>query len=150
VAGVAAIVWQVRSAMPPGRVVPEAYYTTDGGKTFFADTEERVPPFDHNGQEAVRAMRFKCGGTEFVGYLQRFNADAKKTLEEVAEFAKTAKKGDKPPAAVFRADGASRGGREVRRLGDTKWYNFGSTEGSKIMDVKCPDGSAGTPEPVVP
>src|SRR5271163_2656883 len=51
---------------------PDYYFSDDDGKTFFAASSDSVPPFDHNGQTAVRAYVFQCGSQEFVGYLERF------------------------------------------------------------------------------
>ena len=45
--------------------------------SWFADKAERVPPFDHHGQPAVRLHLFSCDGgkTTFVGYLEKLPED---------------------------------------------------------------------------
>ena len=62
-----------------------AFFTVDDGKTFFADSSKRVPPFEYKGAIAVRAHVFTSDGgkTSFVGYLERFTPDAKAKMERM-------------------------------------------------------------------
>jgi len=64
----------------PGRV----FCTVDDGATVFEDSTEKVPPFEHDGKEAVHAAMFvtKGGDKPFVGYLERCTANAKRQIEE--------------------------------------------------------------------
>src|SRR5580658_3503052 len=49
---------------------PQSYFTDDDGKTFFAAPSTNVPPFDHDGQQAVSAYVFHCGGQKLVGFME--------------------------------------------------------------------------------
>lgn len=113
---------------------PDTYFSNDDGKTFFAATGDNVPPFDYEGHEADRAYVFTCGGKKFVGYLERYNAEAHKTI--------LATKHTTPGLQAY--------GRELKRPGDAKWTKSGDVNAAgAIADVKCPDGT-GDPEPVEP
>jgi hypothetical protein len=61
--------WPGPKLSPPTR----AWYTVDDGVTRFEDELERLPPFDHQGKQAVRTHVFSCddGKTTFVAYLQK-------------------------------------------------------------------------------
>ena len=50
-----------------GAVAP-AFYTVDDGATWFEDDGEKLPPFQHEGKEAVRAHVFECSdGKRSIG-----------------------------------------------------------------------------------
>jgi len=114
---------------------PEDYFTTDDGKTFFAASRDNLPPFDHEGKQAVHAYVFECPGTgkRFVGFLERYTAEAHKKLVETKV-----------------ADpGIQMNGRELKKPGDTTWVRSSDMKAvEKIMDVRCPDGKPA--EPVEP
>jgi hypothetical protein len=69
-----------RPSGPPRR---RAFYTTDDGATLFVDDWEKVPPFDHDGQPAVRAFVFTCddGKTQFVEYLEKYSDEVKQRMD---------------------------------------------------------------------
>jgi hypothetical protein len=50
----------------------KAFFTTDDGKTWFEDDASNVPPYDYNGQQAVRAYVFSYSGGQFVGYMEEY------------------------------------------------------------------------------
>lgn len=122
---------------------PKAYYTVDDGKTFFVD-DLQIPPIQHHGQEAVRAMVFTCedGQKKFVGYLVRFTPEAKPKAE----------------AAMRAGQPASNDGMQVKRPGDGEWVEAfdprklnaqnarkmilggGSKKFDEVIKVKCPEG----------
>ena len=55
------------------RFPTKSYYSVDDGASYFSDDIKLVPPFDHDGKQAVRAYLYKCeGGKEFVGFLERY------------------------------------------------------------------------------
>lgn len=113
---------------------PEAYFSDDDGKTFFVASDDSVAPFDHNGKQAMRASVFECCGKRYVGYLERYTADAHKL--------KVAGKGTRE-TDMF--------GREVKKPGESKWVNAHDlAAASKITDVRCPHGANASPEPVGP
>ena len=125
----------------PGR----AYFTTDDGNTYFADSGTKLPPFDKNGKPAYRAHVFECGGKRVVGYLSRYRPEVFQALEE----AKAARNTGKPPrnAAALASIGSY--GLEVKRPGETVWVSQADTRRATAIRVfRCPDG--GTPTEVDP
>jgi hypothetical protein len=150
VVAVASIVYQVMANRPRGLVVPEYYYTTDEGGTWFSAPATLLPPFDHKGKPAVRAWVYQCSGKEFVAYLERFTDEARRLGAQAEQALQNAKKGDEPPPILWQAAEARRSGRQVKRPGDKEWVSAGSREGVAIMDVKCPAGMSGTPQLVEP
>jgi hypothetical protein len=112
---------------------PSIYYSDDDGKTFFAASSDLVPPFDHDGQPAVRAYVFSCSsGKSFVGYLERYTPAAHDAI-----------------AAGHRTADVERFGRELKRPGDATWVKSGNLAiENKITNITCPDG--GTLELVEP
>jgi hypothetical protein len=146
----ASVAYQVWSSGPQGPVVPSYFYTTDDGKTWFKAPATLVPPFDHDGKQAVRVWLYECSGKEFVAYLERFSDSARKVMAQAEDALKNAKKGDQAPSVIFEAAEARRSGREVKRPGDKDWVPAFSKEGAKITNVQCPPGMSGTPQPVTP
>jgi hypothetical protein len=75
------IVWNSMGGGPGGS--GKAFFTIDDGKTWFADDAAKIPPFMHDGKEAVRVFVFTCdeGKTKWAGYLQKYTPEAKKLLE---------------------------------------------------------------------
>ena len=147
--GVVALGYQY-AAMKTNPSAPQAFYTIDEGKTLFTDTPELVPPFNHGGQQAVRAYVYECDGKRFVAYLERFTEDARRMIAELDEAVKRAKPGDKPPANLGQLTNARRNGREVKKPGDANWVHAGSKEGARITSVQTAPGMTGTPELVQP
>jgi hypothetical protein len=135
------IIWQLTGSDTPD-VPNEMFYSDDDGKTHFADAIDKVPPYDHNGKQAVRARVYKCGsGQPFVAYLERYSKDAKEKIEK----AKGNKAGDAGMAEEIAMTGI-----EVKKPGDKDWVRQLDPRSAKIMEVKCPDGSTTNLEPVMP
>ena len=125
----------------PGKL----YYTTDDGKTFFADSALRLPPFDKGGKPAVRAHVFECGGERVVGYMSRYTPEAIRALEE----AKASRGTGKPPPNPGRLATIGTTGLEVKRRGDATWVRQSDMARATAVRVfRCPDGS--TPPEVDP
>jgi hypothetical protein len=113
---------------------PESYFTVDDGKSFFAASSDNIPPFDYDGQQAVRAYVFQCGGHRFVGYMERFST---KYHDQVVAH------GLSPEAMRF--------GRELKKPGDAKWVPSGDLRfEAAFTDIHCPDGSSDVPQAVEP
>jgi hypothetical protein len=132
---IGSVVYQVlanRPKFPSGS--PDAYFTVDDGKSYFPESSDNIPPFDYKGQPAVRACVYECGGKRFVGYMERYTPEARKTLLE--------KKQSTPQLETY--------GREVKRPGSTSWIKASDTASGKIIDVRCPDGSGKLADPVEP
>ena len=136
------IIWQAcggSGSRGPGR----AFYSIDDGQTFFEDVANKIPPFKHEGKDAVRAHLFTCDGgkTKFVGYLEMYTLQDKKMMED-------AMAGKAPPAAYAGYSGQAM----VKRPGPGfQWIPLmpGTTEFyAKTVQVTCPEG--GTPERVYP
>src|SRR5438045_2449836 len=74
-AGLYLVIWAQRFFGPPSIAVTKAYYTTDEGKTYFADDLDKIYPFDHGGKQAYRAVVFRCNHDEkpFVVAIMRIN-----------------------------------------------------------------------------
>jgi hypothetical protein len=119
-----------------GESIPEAppalaYYTTDDGKTFFAEDQLHETPFQKDGAEAVRAWRYTCGDSKDmkVAYLERNTAEFRKQLE-------TAKKANQPmdPMIIVEQGDAIY---EVRKPGTTQWIKKMSPAGQKLIAAPC-------------
>jgi hypothetical protein len=109
------------------------FFSDDDGKTWFPDDYTKVPPFQHNGKEAVRAWVYKCGGKTFVNHLERYTPEAKKKVEEL----NSSKKMANDPTMI---DQIQRSGMEVKSPGDPAWVKAGDAKASKVTAPKCPDG----------
>jgi hypothetical protein len=133
------IALQLRGPALPAATA-QAFFTVDDGKTWFADDLAKLPPFDKDGKEAVRAYVYRCpDGTQFVNYLERFKPSAKQALASMVP-ADAEHKGTGSLSAI---QGAYTAGREVKRPGDKKWIDGGNfREAAQITIVKCPNGSA--------
>jgi hypothetical protein len=116
-----------------------AFFTDDGGKTFFKDDVNKIPPFDHGGKQALRADVFKCDeGHEFVGLVYRFTDNGRKEMERYL------KESPKDP------EGSLRRGIEQRQMqvkkaakaDDKAWTsaNDDSLIESLRNSMKCPNG----------
>lgn len=144
--GVAAIAYQLFTASPNVSSIREAYYTVDDGQSLFVESENKLAPFDHQGKEAVRAHVFEIEGKRVVKYLERYSGDAHHILMEVKEAVRTAKPGDKPPAALALVDSAQRNGREVKKPGDPKWVNINSPAGAALTHIRTTGSSVNATE----
>jgi hypothetical protein len=139
------IIYQVVGGGNHIKIPTKAYYTTDDGASYYKDDINLIAPYDYSGKQAVKADVFKCaGGSEFVGYLEKYSADAKKVLDDSrshpgpADFGKT-------------ADAKARGLLVKAPLtGDNGWVKNYRPAAQKIVTVKCPGGVDQAPEPMLP
>jgi len=139
----ASIAFLARSCAPGRPPLPQAYFTADDGKTWFAASLAHVPPFEHEGREAVRAFVFACDGgrTRFVAYLQKYTPEARAALERA-----TASLADLRLAQ----DLAGMGGEQLKRPGDTEWIAAGDERADAIRKPRCPHGTHADVAPVLP
>jgi hypothetical protein len=141
------IIYQLTGGGTPG-MATEAYFSTDDGKTWFADDINKVAPFDKDGKPAYKAYVYKCpGGDPFVSHLERYTPEAKKAME-------AAMKSNDPNNPILMED-VQMTGVEVRKPGQGDpvkgWVKQANAAASgKIMELKCPDGKTEGIEPVVP
>jgi hypothetical protein len=144
------IVWQLWPSSGP-RIPTKAFYTVDDGKTYFPDDIKKVPPFDHEGKQAVRAYVFKCGSTKFVAYLEMYTPDAKAKLEKARAEAASAKNPQGMPPDMMMMPDMMQAGVLVKKPGQGNWVSQADFQKSQsIMQVKCPDGKTTDLEPVMP
>ena len=102
-----------------------------------------IPPFDHDGRQALQAAVFHCGGKDFVGYLIRYDKASKAALDAMPE---ADRKGTNPKALQIRQNGEM-----VKKPGDTDWISLnGNRPAGQIVSPACPDGSDETPKQISP
>lgn len=132
VAAIGFMLMQMGLAGDSSAVESQGYFSSDDGKTFFVDGADKLPPFEHNGQQAVRAHLYTCGEGKgvFVGYLSRYTAEALSKLN--------AAKGTPDYDRVV--DQALADGFEVKRPGDPNWVKRGTPEAAKVANPSCPNG----------
>ncbi len=141
VVAIAFIVWQLMPNNP--KISTEDYYTVDDGTSWFKDDIKKIPPYSHDGKDAVRARVFKCpSGSAFVGYLEKYSPEAKKQLE--ATQAPPPTTGGPPMGPAFNPamEAMLINGRLVKKPGDKAWISERDPNFQKVVDVKCPDGSS--------
>ena len=118
------------------------YYSDDDGKTWYTDSTNNIPPYQHNGKTAHAAVIFSYAGgsKQFCGYLVRFPENVKSQIE------KEAVEGAKRTPPVTAASLAW--GTEISQRMEVKapsspgpWVGIRSNEAAKTLDVKSPDGS---------
>ena len=128
------IYYQIKGESIPEAPPQMAYYTTDEGKTYFADDQMHEVPFDHNGQQAVRAWLYTCGESKEkkMGYLERYTAAF---LKQVAQ-AKASKQPMDPMIIVEQGDTIY----EVKKPGPGNWVPKAGTTGQKLITPQCPAG----------
>ena len=111
----------------------QIFFTDDDGKTWFPDDAKKVPPFQHNGKEAVRAYVYKCGGKTFVNHMERYTPVGKKKLEAVYA-------SGKPINDPTVMDSIQATGMEVKSPGDAAWVKATDPKAPSVMQPKCAGG----------
>jgi hypothetical protein len=123
----------------------KAFFTTDDGKTWFADSNLKLAPFDKDGKQAVRAHVFECGGKRVVGYLSCYRPEAHQALRD----ARAARDAGKPPPNPQALAAIGSAGLLVKRPGDPGWVSQADGGRATMIRVfRCPDGA--TPEELEP
>lgn len=134
------IVWNLAGASPSAGS-QQSFYTTDDGKTWFADDVNKLPPFDHDGMPAVRVVVFTFEGsqTPFAGYLVRYTPEAKAMLEEYQQ----AVKNRQTPTPIDLGK-INHAGMEYKLPGTSPkmWVSQSRSYAQvmKVQDPLCPDG----------
>jgi len=130
-AAILLIAWESKSVQPTR--ITKAFYSTDDGKTWFTDEDDKLFPFDHDGQQAYRVDVYKTSdGKEFVGDIERYTDSVKARLADLRA---------QPNADPQKMAGVGDSGLQIKRPGDTRWYPVNSQQGAEILDVTSPDGS---------
>jgi hypothetical protein len=138
-AAAAFLYYQFRPQRPP---ITE-WYTVDDGQTWFKDSNRKVPPFEHDGKQAVLAKVYQCHGQKFVAYLKRYKPEAKRRLDEFHAAEDTGK-----PTDGINISGTDWQA-EYKRPGEKEWSSS-LEKRAEVMDVKCPHGTKEDPLIVYP
>jgi hypothetical protein len=121
-----------------------AYFSDDDGATWFTDSLDHVPPFDHNGKEAVRAgiFTYDDGSKKFCAFLEKFTPEAKKQLESA--IADAAARGQGPETVTLQREPSFVDSGMMMKVpgGQNLWVRSSDPNAKKIMAVQSPDGSA--------
>jgi hypothetical protein len=116
--------------------VPQGWYTTDDGQTWFRADINKLTPFDHNGKPAYRCHVWTCDGgkTKFVSHLERYKPAVLKYYAAKG----TVEVWEVPP-----------GGVEIKSAltGNTGWVDASLPGAQGVRTPRCPGGS-GEPVPV--
>jgi hypothetical protein len=130
----------------PQAALPKRFFTVDDGKTWFADTIDKIPPFTTaEGKTAYGVQVVQCGkGAPYATHLERFTEAQKKKLAEM--FAD-----EKQRMLAIEATLGGQSPPQVKRpsTGDSGWTDpTDEARYDAIAHPRCPDGS--TPQPVGP
>lgn len=109
------------------------FFTNDDGKTFFIDSVQKVPPFEHEGKTAYIAQLFRCpqGGEPFVGYLERYAPEGQEILRKYYAQPDRAK----AAGLLFPVLNHT----EIKRPGATQWSRSNDFEANAaVTDIFCP------------
>jgi hypothetical protein len=117
----------------------KAFFSSDDGKTWFKDDGTKAFPFQHDGNPAYRAQIFRCGQTEFCGYLESLPENVKEGIDAVSD-------GLARAAALQSASDQIL----VKKPRGTAWINSGGKDYASITTPLCPDGSNQEVMPVNP
>jgi hypothetical protein len=124
---------EVKAGRPPAAaaIVGKTFYSDDDGKTWFLDDASRIPPFDHNGSPAYRAVVFRGKtGPPFVAYLARYS------VKQTARMAQDAAQNPGAPSRMQMIPP-----QELKKPGESKWVTFTTPTTTGYPVVNCPDGS---------
>src|SRR5205814_886672 len=113
---------------PPIIVPQSGYFSDDDGKTYFQDDASNIPPFDHQGKQAVSAYVFTgSDGKPFVGYLERAISSEARDAVSVArhQLVEQASSRSVPDSTVMEEITKNL---EVKRPGAEKWVRTVSPE----------------------
>lgn len=121
--------------------VDQRLYSDDDGKTWYADSSNNIPPYEHNGKTAYGAvvMSYAGGKKQFCAYLLRFPEQVRNQILQNAKngASKT------PPVTAGSVWGTETAlALEVKAPGKPgPWVPMSSKEAKAIVDVHSPDGS---------
>ena len=119
-----------------------SWYTTDDGKSWFADEASKLVPFQHDGKPAYRCYVWTCDGgkTAFVSHLERIKAEMLTMLTRAGKTKVDFL--DMPPGSLQVKPPAT---------GDANWVDVTDPRATAISTPRCPGGGTGsTPLPVIP
>lgn len=122
------LVWSFSGGSTQQTAPGKAYFTVDDGKTWFQDDVSRIAPFDHNGKTAYRCYLFTGdeGRTMKVGYLERYNEEARALME-------SHKREKRVPNPLDHR--TLMAGAEVKRPGDKTWISRNDPRAHEITSL---------------
>jgi hypothetical protein len=124
------------TAAAPGGTTGQAFFSTDDGKSWFADDVRSLAPFQKDGKEALRAYVFKgADGKPFVSCLARYTPAARKELEAIY-----ARNPEKPNP--FITNQLELDGMEVKAPGQSTWLKRSDPRAAELLMPRLPDGRA--------
>jgi hypothetical protein len=76
---------------PPQVTIPKRFYTVDDGRTYYADTIDKLPPYKTpENKTALRVQVMQCAGeAPFVAYVEKYPDVEKARLAALFQDAKT-------------------------------------------------------------
>ncbi len=143
---IVAVFFLTRQILGPSQlegISSKAYFTTDDTATgqaavnsLFAASVSNVPPFDHGGKPAYRAVCFSCNGgrSVWVQFLYRYTPSMYDKVQTAYSDAQA--KGNRldPDLSPFES------GMEVKTPGSGTWIKMSSPAASSVTHVTPPDG----------
>ena len=115
------------------------FFSDDDGTTWFADDGKKLPPFEHNGKEAVIARVYQQSkdNKPFVAYLEKYSDEAKKKLT-----ANHDKQPQKPGmVAAKETPMKTTGGLLVKKPHQGEWVPEDDAAGKAVRSFTAPDGT---------
>lgn len=110
------------------------YFTDDGARSWYVDSNTNIPPYQHNGRPAVGVALYRTekNSTPFCGYLFRFPMSVQTQLNNMA-----------PAQRVFAAYSSITSAQmEVCSPGSNgPWVTVSTPAANKVMTIQSPDGS---------
>jgi hypothetical protein len=124
------ILWPSSGPGGGGSAAPgKLFFTDDDGKTWFPDDASKLPPFDHNGKQAVEAVVYRCDGKTFVNHMKRYTPQGKKMMEQ--------RQGNQLPPDPSVLDVVQSSGMEVKAPGAGAWVKMSDPKASAILQPHC-------------
>jgi hypothetical protein len=125
--------WQLMPGGEKRPPRPKVFFTDDDGKTYFPDDQWKIPPFQRNGKEAVRAHVYRCGDkTPFVAWMEKYDDASKAKLQKFF---------DDPKNHNISPDAFDDAVRMIKRPGAAqKWLKWTYTLLEQARGFKCPGG----------
>lgn len=118
----------------PGMGGHKAWYTDDNGKTWFADDSRKLPPFDHDGKQAVACFVYTCDGgkTEYVSYLLRVSPAGQKEIQDLIKKQQAGDTNIRLPELPMEV--------ELPGAGDNGWVSASSAAAHAMIVPHSPTG----------
>jgi hypothetical protein len=132
------IVWQLMGLHnPTGAITNSKYFTTDDGKSYFKDSDDKIAPFDKDGKTAYEAYVVSCDGgkTPYVAALLKYTENYKKVFNGTVGGGSISGTG-----ILYRTP--------LTPDDPKNWYPRENPKGALLANPTCPDGTLAGP--VVP